>query len=387
MNNSREKTLYLRVNKREAQELIDLISKLYPNNKMLNDRYKIMKGRNNIFFPLKINPNQIEHLKQQIKGKLHVKVVKKYGEKRKDYKYKTLEEALEGKIPEKYFDLIPKSYDIIGDIAIVEFNEIEQLGDNERIKKKISMAVIEVNKNVKTVYEKIGKVSGDYRTRELRFLMGFKKSETIHRENNCQFKLDIEKTFFTPRLINERRKISHLKIRKAETIVDLFAGVGPFSIQIAKLHKVKIYAFDKNPHAYEYMKENLQLNDIRGEIFPFNMDVADLINPHNKIGIKLKNKVNRVIMNLPEHALYFLNVACHLINPKGGIIHIYLFSEKPNTIKKAKKKFQEKIEGLNYYIDEISRAKIVKSYSPKSNMIIIDAFVRKNQTHLKGNFK
>jgi tRNA (guanine37-N1)-methyltransferase len=386
MNSPEGKIFYFKVAKKDAQELINFIGRFYPNDKILNDRYKILKEGNNIFFPIKISQKQLKDLKKK-GNKMQIKIIKKYGYKKKDYKHKNLEEALEDKIPEKSFDLIPKSYDIIGDIAILEFNEIERLRDIEKIKKKISMAVIEVNKNVKTVYEKIGKVSKNYRTRELKFLMGTKKSETIHRENNCQFKLDIEKTFFTPRLINERRKISHSNIRKFETIVDLFAGVGPFSVQIAKLHNVKIYAFDKNPHAYNYMKENLQLNDIRGEIYPFNMDVSNLIKPHNKIGTKLKNKVNRVIMNLPEHASDFLDIACHLIREKGGIIHFYLFSEKPNTIKKARNKFQEKIEGFNYYIDEITRAEIVKSYSPKSNMIIINAFIRKNQTHLMRNFK
>ena len=82
-------------------------------------------------------------------------------------------------------------------------------------------------------------------------------------------------------------------------------------------------------------------------------------------------------MNFPEDSLRFLDVACNLIKEEGGIIHNYQFSEKPNSIKKAIAKFRNEIESYNFIIKEIKRSDIIKSYSPKSDMIVIDAFIEK----------
>jgi len=368
---------FVKIAKKKAQKFIKLVKKNYPKRIILHNKYQIVEDNHYIFFPLKISPDKINELRKKIGPSLEFEIIKLKAEKRENYEHRTLEEALKGQISKNYYDLIPHSYDIIGEIAIIEFKNNEKMKKKRKVKNKIAKAIIQVNKNVKSVYEKKSKVRGAFRLRKMAHLAGLKGTETLHKENDCIFKLDIIRTFFTPRLNHERLLVSKSNIEKGERIADLFAGVGTFSVQIAKLHDVKIYAFDINPYAYKYLKENIKINNLKGSIIPFNINIKKLINPPNQIEIQLRNKIDRIIMNFPEDSLRFLDVACNLIKEEGGIIHNYQFSEKPNSIKKAIAKFRNEIESYNFIIKEIKRSDIIKSYSPKSDMIVIDAFIEK----------
>jgi tRNA (guanine37-N1)-methyltransferase len=77
----------------------------------------------------------------------------------------------------------------------------------------------------------------------------------------------VTKVYFSPRLSQERLRIAQ-KVRGGEVVIDMFAGVGPFSIQIAKkFNNVKVYAIDTNPVAIQFLKQNIALNKIEN-IFP-----------------------------------------------------------------------------------------------------------------------
>jgi tRNA (guanine37-N1)-methyltransferase len=159
-------------------------------------------------------------------------------------------------------------------------------------------------------------------------------------------------------------------------IIDMFAGVGPFSIQIAKNKNVKIYAFDLNPEAYRYLKENITLNKLKGEIFPYHGDIKNLIDPTNQLGQSLMHKADRLIMNLPESSINFIDVACFLMKESGGIIHFYHFSEKPNPLEKTVKNLEEQLRFHNWEIESIITSKVVKHYSPKSELVVIDLKIK-----------
>jgi tRNA (guanine37-N1)-methyltransferase len=157
----------------------------------------------------------------------------------------------------------------------------------------------------------------------------------------------------------------------------MFAGVGPFSIQIAKKHKVMIHAFDINPYAYNYLCENISLNKLIGTITPHNLDINNLLNSNNEIGKSLKNKADRVIMNFPENSIKYLNVACYLMKKSGGILHNYQISTKPNSIKNAINKLDDNLRKNNWFIGQIITSKVVKPFSPKSDLVVIDLIIRK----------
>jgi len=377
INNKKEIT-YIKLKKKDGQHFIDFIKKNLKATLIINHKFKILHENDYILYPIIKGQSILDKIKIVIDKEINFEMISKEGIPNENYKYKTLQEAVKGKIPDEYLDLIPKSYDIIGHIAVIEFDKFNQLYDKEYhdYKDKIANAIIDVNNNVKTVYEKKSEIKGKYRLRELTLLNGEDKSETIHKENDCFFRLDIKNIYFSPRLVFERRRIASSEIQEDEIILDMFAGVGTFSIQIAKNKNVKIYAFDVNPNAYRYLKDNIKLNKLNGEIFPNNIDVKNLLEPTNQLSKSLYNKADRIIMNLPESSINFIDVACFLMKESGGILHFYQFSEKPNPIEKTLKFLEEELTLLNWEIESIIFSKIVKHYSPKSELIVVDLKIK-----------
>jgi len=377
-NRDTQKIQYLKIKKEKGQEFIKLINREFKNDQIIDRKYKIFIENDFILFPLIDNEDLINRMKSIIDEKTQFEVIQKKGLPNHKFKYRSIQEALKDKISNDFINIIPRSYDIIGDIAIIEFNKFEPTYNkkNRFVKKEIAKAIMEVNKNVNSVFEKKGEISGKYRLRDLNLLYGDKNTETTYRENKCYFKLDVKNTFFSPRLVYERKRVASSNIKENETIIDLFAGVGPFSIQIAKNHNVEIYSFDLNPDAYHYLIKNIEFNNLRGKIHAYNLDVKTLLNPVSELGKKLKNSADRIIMNLPEISLHFLDVTCYLMKKTGGIIHYYHFSEKPNPIQKAIEVLSINIAKKNWKIEKILKSKIVKAYSPKSDLIVLDLVIK-----------
>ena len=378
----KDQIAFIKIRKQWGNQLIKNLKNLNKDSQLINNRYQIEHHNDYILFPL-INKSSIrcKILKKIEKQGLKFDIIYREPAVNKDYKYRTLQEALNKKIPKKYLEFIPQSYDVIGTIAIVEFSgpNVFSLEIPLAIRKTISEAITQVNKGVKSVYEKNSEIKGEYRLRKLRHLFGEKKTETLYKENHCKFRLDVQKTFFTPRLVFERRRVSNLTYQKEEIVADLFAGVGPFSIQIAKKHQVSIYAFDKNATAIQYLKENIKLNSLQGMVKAFNMDIRTLIHQNNSTGNELAHTMDRIIMNLPEKSIDFIDIACYLLKPQGGIIHSYQFSEKERALQNALERLQSSLKKVHWKIEKVISKKVVKPYSPKKDLVVLDVFVKHNK--------
>lgn len=205
-----------------------------------------------------------------------------------------------------------RSYDIIGDIAIIKIPD-------ELLDKRFEFAekIIEYLKGVSTVFRQKSPIRGSYRLRELEFLAGEYKTLTIHKEYGCRFYVDVLKTYFTPRLSTERWRITNL-VNNNEIIVNMFAGVGPYSILIAKYREIeKVFSIDINYEAYRLHKLNVSINKVYDRVNPILGDAGEIIS-HNLVHI-----ADRVIMPLPELALEYLKYAIMALKNEG-YIHIYL---------------------------------------------------------------
>ncbi|TKJ27765.1 MAG: hypothetical protein CEE42_00905 [Promethearchaeota archaeon Loki_b31] len=374
----KENTKFLKIKKDSAEKFLKLIKTKFSDENIIDKRKKVIHSGAYVLFPLIKNKENVNKLNESNVNDLNFEIVNAKGEMDPNYKFRSLEEALVGELSEDIIDLIPKSYDVIGKIAIIEFDQLNSLSVDKTslYKRKIAKAIAKVNKTVETVYEKKSEVKGKYRLKELQPLFGVNNPETFHKENNCIFKLNVKNTYFTPRLVFERKRLSLLKFAKNELIVDMFAGVGPISIQIARINHVKIYSFDINPTAYKYLIENIELNKLKGEILAYNIDVMDLINSSNELGINLKNRLDRIIMNLPEQSINYVDIACFLMKKTGGILHLYQFCEKPDPIEKGIKNLITKLNRMGWYIEEIINSKIVKPFSPKSDLIVVDVKIK-----------
>ena len=226
-----------------------------------------------------------------------------------------LKQALENKLTKKELSLLVRSFDIIGNIAIIEIPE-----KLEKKEKLIAQTLLSLFKNIKTVAKKIGRHKGKYRTQKLKIIAGEKNKITEHKENNVKIKLDVEKCYFSPRLSNERLRINQ-RINKNENVLVMFSGVGIYPLVFAKnSFAKKIYGIELNPVAHKYALQNIKINKLEAKLSLFRGDVRNVVD-------KLKIKFDRIIMPLPKNAEDFLESAFK-ISKKGTLIHFYAFSKE-----------------------------------------------------------
>ena len=235
----------------------------------------------------------------------------------------------------------PKSYDVLGNIAIVKFPK----GMKKQDKIKFSRELMKRGNSIKTILEKEGKIHGRLRKIKTRYVFGEKTKEVIYRENGCVFRFNIDTTYFSPRLSNERKEIAN-KVKKDETVLVMFAGVGPYSIVIAKNSKAKIvFSNEINREANKYAKLNIELNNLKKKV--------ELIPGDIKKSVKeLKDKkIDVIVMPRPKLKETFLKEAFSL-SKKGTRIYYYDFCDSEKTseviekIKAYGKKSRKKIKIL-----------------------------------------
>jgi tRNA (guanine37-N1)-methyltransferase len=277
----------------------------------------------------------------------------------------TLADALAGELPPHLLASLPRALDVVGDIAILEVP-----AELETHKKTLGEAILKTHRNVHTVLAKAGAVSGTYRVRDLEFLAGENKTQTLHKEYGCTYYVDVAKAYFSPRLSTEHMRVASL-VQSGEVVVDLFAGVGPFAVPIAKRQvDVKVYAVDINPDAVELLKCNIRLNRVDDRVVPVLGDARNIVNE------KLSGAVDRVIMNLPETASEFIDVACKALKPAGGVVHFYGFIRHPQTVQDLAEEFRVAVEKEGRKVVATQYAKTVRETAPYEWQAVLDAQVK-----------
>lgn len=203
-----------------------------------------------------------------------------------------------------------RSFDAIGDTAVVNFK-----GRTGRIEAvRFARSLMSKNRHLKSVFMKVGKITGEERKPRLKLLYGEDRALTTHSENGCEFKVDVRKVFFTPRLSNERQRVVS-GVRRTDDVLDMFCGVGPFSIPIAKKAR-SVYAVDINRYAIRLLEDNMELNHVNN-IVPMRMDAKDA--PKT-----IKKRFDRIVMNLPASAIDYIPYALKLCKDRC-IMNIYSF--------------------------------------------------------------
>ncbi|AMD17914.1 SAM-dependent methyltransferase [Methanobrevibacter sp. YE315] len=262
-------------------------------------------------------------------------------------------ELLEDELTPSEIENLKTSFDTIGDIVILEIPD--DLYEKRQI---IGDAAFKFTKR-KAVYMKRSAIKGTIRIRDLEFLAGEDDSFTIHKEHGARLKLDVREVYFSPRLATERKRVME-SVKDGEKILDMFCGIGPFPIVIAKNKNVEITAVDINEAAIGYLNENIGLNKLKGSIKTYCGDVRE-------VSEGFKTKFDRIIMNLPGLAYTFLDVAINLIED-GGTINYYEFSD---SYEQGIKRLEKECEKQNKKV-EILNCRKVKSISPDEWHVAID---------------
>jgi tRNA (guanine37-N1)-methyltransferase len=275
-----------------------------------------------------------------------------------------LKKALEGVLTEKEAAELYSAFDQIGSIIIVRIPE------SLLSKKKIIGETLLQNVHpTRSVFYQATPVEGDFRTRNLEILAGEDNTQTEYREYGCRFIVDVEKAFFSPRLSTERNRIAQM-IHDGETVINMFGGVGMFSIIAAKSKRCTVYNIDLNPYAAKLCEENIKLNKkMLGKVISIHGDASQVVKE------RLENAGDRTLMLLPERSDEFLDSAI-LATKSGGIIHYYSHQHAD--------KRQDAVEVTSQHYMQVTSVKsevlggrMVRAVGPRYYQTVIDVKITK----------
>ena len=274
-----------------------------------------------------------------------------------------LKKTLDSLLPPKEADELISAFDQVGDIIIVRIPDLLLPK-----KKLIGQTLLEQVKSAKSVFYQSSSVEGEFRTRNLELLAGDAKTETEYKESGSRFIVDVRKAFFSPRLSSERMRIAKL-VNDEEVVVNMFGGIGMFSIIAAKNKKCSVYNIDINPDAANFCQKNIAINKLTGNVISIHGDASNVIEK------QLKNKSDRTLMLLPEKSDEFLNSAI-LATKNNGVIHYYSHIHADKKSDAAKLSEQHYLE-ITPVSSTILGSKIVRPVGPRFYQTVVDIKIKK----------
>ncbi|MDD2638601.1 MAG: class I SAM-dependent methyltransferase family protein [Methanothrix sp.] len=254
-------------------------------------------------------------------------------------------------------ELLPRGWSILGRVVIVKIDP-----GIEHLKGEIGEALLDIYPRCITVLLDRG-IEGQFREPDREVIAGSAETETVHREDGVVFKLDPMRTMFSPGNLKERMRMGRLG--GGETVVDMFAGIGYFTLPMAVHSRPrKIVAIEINPVAYGYLVENVRLNHVEDIVQPILGDCA-VATP--------KGVADRVVMGYVGTTDRYLDAGMAALVP-GGLLHYHqtvperiypqmLKSDLAEAAKRAGRKVR------------IERCARVKKYSPGMLHAVLDARV------------
>lgn len=329
----------LKIEKRDAERIKKRLSKMG----LLEHKYRVYSDDDFVYFP--INASNAEDLSALAHGAIIEAKPGKFRKSGMQDHYKSTS-RIKG---------VSRSYDILGNIAVIEAGSATDAHNAAK-------AIMNTNKNVNTVVRKGSAVRGRFRKRKYVYVAGKRNFIADYRENGCEFIFDIRKTFFSSRLSFERKRIAE-QVKDGETVMVMFAGVGPFAIEIAKVHRSSmVIAIELNANAHRAMEKNIELNKTPN-VIAVKGDV-------NKIVRRFKGMADRIIMPLPKDSGKFLEAALYAAKERC-IVHYYAFGNRHSAFEDSKKQildFMKKRGVSTRFIHE----REVRQYSPSEIEIVLD---------------
>ena len=256
------------------------------------------------------------------------------------------------------------AFDQIGDIVIIKI-------PNELMPKKkfIADTILAHVKSAKAVFAQVSPVRGDYRVRNLEFIAGENRTITEYKEHGCRFRVDVAKTYFSPRLSTERLRIANM-VGEGETIVNMFAGVGTYSILMARMNKTcKVYSIDSNAVAAELCEANAKLNKVQDRVVSIHGDAGEVIKD------ELAGQADRVLMPLPESAKEFVDSAV-LALKKKGVVHYFIHIRADNKKTSKNLGLQDAHKAFVKYNHIVQQVRVVRGVGPRIYQIVADVLVK-----------
>ena len=254
-------------------------------------------------------------------------------------------------LPCEVVERIPRSFDVVGDIALIELDP----DIAHRYGHIVAEAIMRLQPRVRAVFAR-GATEGVERVRRLIHIGGENRTQTIHREHGILIAVDIAKAYFNPSLSTEHARVASY-VDDHDLVLDLFAGVGPFALHIATRCRAYVVACDINVYALQLLRKSIELNRrrIKGFIEPIAIDSIEAIKSY----VFRENTFTHIIMNLPHEAPKLSHYVLRIVS-RGGLLHIYGIASSPRD-------FVSSLEVVRSFRDSIEIVEVVRvlDYAPR----------------------
>lgn len=249
------------------------------------------------------------------------------------------------------------SYERLGEIALIDEDDPERA-------REVADALLGSSLPFRTVLNRASEIAGECRVREWEVIAG-EDTETLHREFGAEFRVDVTEAYFSPRLATERHRVVS-QVDPDEKLVDMFAGVGPFSIPMA-MRGATVLAVDLNPRAIEYLEANVVRNGVADRVTIAEGDVRE-------IAPEYAGWADRLVMNLPHRADEFLDAARIMASDRCRL-HYYDIQPDSEPFRAGERAIEAAFAD-DYEITVVDRRE-VRSYAPHEVNVCLDVDLRR----------
>ena len=252
--------------------------------------------------------------------------------------------------------IIPEKWEYVGDIVIVRMDP-----RCDPYKELIGRTYAEIL-GAKTVCADIRGVSGEFRQPSMEIIYGT-ETESVRLENGIRYGFDVTKVMFASGNTDERMRMRQQDCT-GETVVDMFAGIGYFTLPLAKYSGARrVFACEKNPESYQFLCRNILDNELSDIVIPILSDNRNLLGTHF---------ADRILMGYVQTTSEFVPKALSMIRP-NGIIHYHDTFYVSEYMDRIKAIFDANCGEDGY---EILRVHEVKSYAPSVSHYVADIRIR-----------
>ncbi len=278
-----------------------------------------------------------------------------------------LKEKLKGSLTEEELSVLPRGFQTLGKVIILKLNP--KLFEKREI---IGKTYLKLFPNIRSVYINLGKVVGAFREPEnIEYIAGENNPIVEHKEHGIIYRFDITKIMFSKGNINERKYLATL-VKDGEIIIDMFAGIGYFSLPIAKHSSaVKIFSIEINPVSYKFLIENIKINHLEDIIIPIFGNSKEEVLNLSKSG----TRADRVVMGVLPAPRDFIKEALSLTKDNGTIFH-YEGVVSKNEFTSLFEEFKEEAKKIGFK-SELRQQRIIKSYGPNLYHTVLDILAYK----------
>lgn len=268
-------------------------------------------------------------------------------------------EALRGHLPEPALALLPESWERLGRVLVLPLPPAL-----EPWKAEVARAYAEAL-GCEAVLRDAGPIRGAAREPVREVLWG-EGTETVHVEGGIRYAMDAAQLMWSKGNVNERQRLPPL-VAPGEVVVDLFAGLGYFSVPIAaKTRAAKVLAIEQNPVAFHYLQRNAALNKCEARLEP-RLGDCRVEAP--------KDIADRVLMGYTVDTEQYLPTAMAALRPEGGVVHYHEACPAHRWQERPFARVREAAEAAGRRAT-LRTQHVVKNYAPGFVHAVVDAEVR-----------